>query len=60
MSGEAVLLVEHEAPSREYLAQQLTDDGFEVFAADRAGRALAVLESTRLDLVLLDAVLPDG
>ena len=60
MSGEAVLLVEHEAPSREYLAQQLTDDGFEVFAADRAGRALAVLESTRLDLVLLDAVLPDA
>lgn len=60
MSGEAVLLVEQEAPGREYLAQQLTDDGFEVFAADRADRALDVLETTRLDLVLLDAVLPDA
>jgi DNA-binding response OmpR family regulator len=59
MSGEAVLVVEHEEPSREFLAQQLTDDGFEVFAADRAGRALELVESMRLDLVLLDAVLPD-
>jgi DNA-binding response OmpR family regulator len=60
MPGEAVLVVEHEDPSREFLAQQLTDDGFEVFAADRAGRALELVESTRLDLVLLDAVLPDA
>jgi two-component system OmpR family response regulator len=60
MSGEAVLVVESEEPSREFLAQQLTDDGFEVFAADRARRALELAESTRLDLVLLDAVLPDG
>jgi DNA-binding response OmpR family regulator len=60
MSGEAVLVVEREEPSREFLAQQLTDDGFEVFAADRAGRALELAESTRLDLVLLDAVLPDA
>jgi DNA-binding response OmpR family regulator len=60
MSGEAVLLVESEEPSREFLAQQLTDDGFEVFAADRARQALELAESTRLDLVLLDAVLPDA
>jgi len=60
MAGETVLVVEREEPSREFLSQQLADDGFEVFAADRAGRALQVLESTRLDLVLLDAVLPDA
>jgi DNA-binding response OmpR family regulator len=59
MSGEAVLVVEHEEPSREFLAQQLTDDGFEVFAADRAGRALELVEAEHPDLVLLDAVLPD-
>jgi hypothetical protein len=28
MSGEAVLVVEHEEPSRDFLARQLTDDGF--------------------------------
>jgi DNA-binding response OmpR family regulator len=60
MPGEAVLVVEYEEPSREFLAQQLTDDGFEVFAADRARRALELAETTRLDLVLLDAVLPDA
>lgn len=60
MSGKAVLVVEHETPSREFLAQQLTDDGFEVFAADRVRKALELVEVTHLDLVLLDAVLPDG
>jgi two-component system, OmpR family, response regulator len=60
MSGEAVLVVEHEVPSREFLAQQLTDDGFEVFAADGAGKALELVEAERPDLVLLDAVLPDS
>jgi DNA-binding response OmpR family regulator len=60
MSGEAVVVVEHEDPSREFLEQQLTDDGFEVFAADRARRALELVEATHPDLVLLDAVLPDA
>jgi DNA-binding response OmpR family regulator len=60
MPGEAVLVVEHEDPTREFLEQQLTDDGFEVFAAERARQALEVVERLELDLVLLDAVLPDG
>jgi DNA-binding response OmpR family regulator len=60
MSGMSVLVVEQEVESRDFLAQQLTDDGFEVFAADRAGRALELAEATRVDLVLLDAVLPDA
>jgi DNA-binding response OmpR family regulator len=60
MPGEAVLVVETEEPTREFLAQQLTDDGFEVFAADRAGRALELVEAARPALVLLDAVLPDA
>jgi len=58
--GEAVLLVEEEAPMREHLSRQLADDGFEVVAADRAAEALELVESERPDLVLLDAVLPDG
>jgi DNA-binding response OmpR family regulator len=58
--GEAVLLVEREAPTRDHLSRQLADDGFAVFAVDRAAEALAVVESERPDLVLLDAVLPDA
>ncbi|MGH3034922.1 MAG: response regulator transcription factor [Gaiellaceae bacterium] len=60
MPGEVVLVVEHEALTREFLEQQLTDDGFEVFAAERARQALEVVERAELDIVLLDAVLPDG
>jgi DNA-binding response OmpR family regulator len=58
--GEAVLLVEREAPTRAHLTRQLADDGFQVLAASGAEDALALVESERPDLVLLDAVLPDG
>jgi DNA-binding response OmpR family regulator len=57
---EAVLLVEREAPMRDHLSRQLADDGFAVFAADRASRALELVETERPDLVLLDAILPDA
>ena len=60
MTVQAVLVVEHEEPARDFLARQLSDDGFEVFAADRALRALELVEAARPDLVLLDAVLPDA
>jgi DNA-binding response OmpR family regulator len=58
--AEAVLLVEREAPTRDHLSRQLADDGFAVVAADRAVEALALVESERPDLVLLEAVLPDA
>ena len=58
--GEAVLVVEHEEPTRAFLTQQLSDDGFEVFAVDRATSALELVEAERPDLVLLDAILPDA
>ena len=57
---QTVLLVEHEGPVRAYLEQQLADDGFEVLAADRSVQALDLAEEVKPDLVLLDAVLPDG
>ncbi len=60
MAGEAVLLVEDEAPARTYLEQQLTEDGFDVVSADRAGRALDLLERSDPDLMLLDVGLPDA
>jgi DNA-binding response OmpR family regulator len=60
MAGEAVLVVEDEEPDRRYLEQQLADDGFEVMAAERALEALELVEVEQPDIVLLDAVLPDG
>jgi DNA-binding response OmpR family regulator len=60
MAGEAVLVVEREQPVRSFLEQQLTDDGFDVVSTERGGQALDLLESARPDVVLLDAVLPDG
>jgi DNA-binding response OmpR family regulator len=60
MSGEAVLVVEDEVSTREFLELQLSDDGFEVLAAEGAGEAIELVEAARPDLVLLDATLPDG
>jgi DNA-binding response OmpR family regulator len=55
-----VLLVEHEGPVRAYLEQQLSDDGFEVLAADASGAALDLAEEVKPDLVLLDGILSDA
>jgi DNA-binding response OmpR family regulator len=60
MAESTVLVVENEAPVRAFLEQQLTDDGFDVLSAARAGEALELVETASPALVLLDAVLPDG
>ena len=60
MAGEAVLLVERERSLRDFLEQQLADDGFAVLSAEQGRDALALVESAQPDLVLLDAVLPDA
>jgi DNA-binding response OmpR family regulator len=43
----------------EFIARQLTDNGFEVLAADGARKAFELVEAARPALVVLDAVLPD-
>jgi DNA-binding response OmpR family regulator len=60
MSEMALLLVEHEEPTRAYLAEQLADDGFEVISADRARQALELAAAARPDVVVLGTALPDG
>ena len=60
MAGETVLVVEGDVATRSFLEQQLSDDGFEVFGAERARQAFELFERARPELVLLDAVLPDG
>jgi DNA-binding response OmpR family regulator len=60
MAGEAVLVVEQEAPVRSFLEQQLADDGFTVLSAEEGRAALDLVEQEQPDLVLLDTVLPDA
>ena len=60
MAESTIVLVENEPAIRSFLEQQLTDDGFDVLSAARAGEALALVETASPALVLLDAVLPDG
>src|SRR5918994_3239597 len=60
MAESTIVLVENEPATRSFLEQQLTDDGFDVLSAARAGDALALVENASPSLVLLDAVLPDG
>lgn len=49
----AVLVVEPEAATREYLGRHLRDDGFDVLDAARRSEALELAERGRPDLVLL-------
>lgn len=48
----ALLLAEPEPATRDYLARQLTDDGFDVVDAAYCGHALDLVERIRPDLVL--------
>jgi DNA-binding response OmpR family regulator len=55
-----VLLVEDDAATRTFLAEQLTCDGFDVLVADGAAAAARALERSAPDLAIVDVGLPDG
>jgi len=54
-----ILVVEDESDIRQILAYNLGQAGHEVFTADRGAAALDLVQKERLDLVLLDLMLPD-
>ncbi|UJW31579.1 response regulator transcription factor [Saccharothrix sp. AJ9571] len=54
----SVLLVEDDERIREALGLSLADHGFEVVEAGSGEQALSVVESTPVDVVLLDLMLP--
>src|SRR5204862_2315786 len=58
--GATVLIVEDDAGVRAFAAQVLRDGGTTVFEAGNAAEALAIAarDSTALDLLLTDVVLP--
>jgi DNA-binding response OmpR family regulator len=56
----AILVVEDDVPTRTFLADNLTADGYDMLVAGSLGDALRVLEYHHVDLVVVDVGLPDG
>ena len=55
-----ILVVDDEKTVTDSLHLILTDAGFEVLTADNVAQATAIINSTKLDLVVTDFRLPDG
>jgi CheY-like chemotaxis protein len=53
-----ILVVDDETALRELVADVLTDAGYVVSTASNGDQAIAALQSTRPDVVLLDLVMP--
>ncbi len=60
MNATTILLVEDDAPTRTFLADNLTADGYTVLAADCARDGLRLLEHEAPDLAVVDIGLPDA
>ncbi len=54
MSSQLILIVEEDASTRTFLADQLEADGYEILLADSRRHALALLAGHRPHLVLAD------
>lgn len=54
-----ILLVEDHRPTRTFLADNLTVDGYEILEAEGVGDALVTLETKFPDLAIVDLGLPD-
>src|SRR4051812_17031082 len=55
-----ILVVEDDAPTRTFLADNLTADGYELLVAENVQHGLRLLETRFPDLVLADLGLPDA
>src|SRR6476469_6742045 len=58
MADAAVLLVDDDAPIRRMLERTLTAEGYDVVAAADGGAALAQVERSLPDLIVLDVAMP--
>ncbi len=59
MAGEHLLVVDDEENLRTMLSAALRHHGFEITAASNGREALAAVEETKPDLVILDVMMPD-
>jgi len=57
-SGATILVVDDQAPNREFLRDTLIDDGHNVITAANGEDALSALHELQIDLVLLDIMMP--
>jgi len=55
---EKILIIEDDAMLQELLYNKLKNGGFNVYKADSAEKGVLVLEKTKIDLILLDLLLP--
>jgi DNA-binding response OmpR family regulator len=55
-----LLVVEDDVPTRTFLADNLTADGYELVAAETLREAMRALEQRAPDLAIVDLGLPDG
>jgi putative two-component system response regulator len=53
-----ILIVDDQAPNRGLLEDTLIDNGFRVMTASNGTEGLRILETTPIDLVLLDVIMP--
>jgi DNA-binding response OmpR family regulator len=58
--ASTILLVEDDAATRTFLADNLTADGYDMLVADCAADGLGLLERKFPDLAVIDLMLPDG
>ena len=56
----SILIVEDDVPTRTFLADNLTADGYDLLVAPTLREALRTLEYRRVDLAVVDLGLPDG
>jgi DNA-binding response OmpR family regulator len=56
----SILIVEDDVPTRTFLADNLTADGYDLLVAATLRDALRTLEYHRVDLAVVDLGLPDG
>ena len=56
--GRALLIIDDQETFREFLADDLTSEGYEVLQAERGSDAMRIIEERMIDAVLLDLRLP--
>ncbi len=59
MKKETILAVDDDVEIRKVIGQYLEDDGYAVHAVANGSAALEILSQKKVDLILLDLVLPD-
>lgn len=58
--SKTILVVDDEETNRELFRQVLTIQGYDVLEADSGEKAIAVVQASKPDLVLLDLFMPEG